>query len=463
MGPDGKYRLNGAVVSSTDHAAALATTAANAARNAPAQPAPPASVQPATMAAAPKPLGNSPVARAIQSQYPGGIPGTIPPAAAPSAPSAQPAPGTQPAPTAAPDAPKSPGLIEINGQKIDPASLPPTQGYGFSGTPATADQQAAYQARQPAANPYGLLANDAPEVVAAKQLLGMSDGIGGRNYKAGNLAKATPQQILSEAALLPQRQQQQAGQIDQAALKAAMDSLKPNAGQPVDPNIAASLYVQKGGKDPKQIEALRQAGVEAAKFSAPVKPQPGSAGYSTITLPGGGTVVRDNATGSPLSGGDIQQPKEAPKKAEAEVNFETNIGQALSGVKKLREVIGRSGNYESGTFGNSSDATLLDQLPYQLAIQMAKIADPGSVAREGEVASAKKYLIPMGLGTTNTESLAALDNLEASINGYKTDRQKSMGQKPSAESAPAAKPPVDPAAALAELQRRKAGATVAAK
>jgi hypothetical protein len=372
------------------------------------------------------------------------------------------------------------GYIEIDGRRIDLASLPPTQGYGFTGTPATADQQAAAArqaeaaARQAAAaarqtgqaqqNPYGIRPNDTPEVAMAKQLLGQSNGIGGRHYGAGNLLQATPQQILNELALLPKRQAGQAGQIDAAALRTAVATMgKGQPGAQVDPVGALNSYVQAGGRDPKNMEMLKQAGVEAAKFNAPAKPKPGSQGYTTVTLPGGGSVVQDVATGAPLSGGDIQQPKEAPKKSEAEVNFETNIGAALNGIKELKAVVGRSGNYESGTFGNASDATKLHQLSYTLAIQYAKLADPGSVAREGEVAAAQKYLIPVGMGTTNKETLSALDNLENQINVIKSERQKAIGRSPGGGSPfAAAKPTLDAndpairAAAAAALAERRA-------
>lgn len=46
--------------------------------------------------------------------------------------------------------------------------------------------------------------------------------------------------------------------------------------------------------------------------------------------------------------------------------------------------------------------------PYELALAIAKVVDPGSVAREGEVAAAQRFMIPMGFWTSNDVTKAAI-------------------------------------------------------
>lgn len=361
--PDGSGRIvkNGVIVSAADAAASQATTAQNAARqtgssqitgSGPIQTTPitgSAPIQTGQIRSSgpiqTSPIGNSPVARAIQANFPGVY-------------------GQQPgAPSAAPSAPAqmSPDVNSYTGSRYDPnfqqnnapTAMPgaPTPGVGIQVTGYSGSR---YDPNFAANNP-GPRPLEANEVTMARQLLGMNDGVDGRNYKAGNMANATPQQILNEAALLPIRQQRQAGQINAAAARAAISTMgQPPAGAQVDPVGALNSYIREGGTDPKMMEMFKQAGIEAAKFNAPAKPQPGSQGYSTITLPGGGTVVRDNATGAPLSAGDIQKP-DKPEKApkgkdltDTELKRITAVNQSRADLDALEK---QFNSYQDTDFG----------------------------------------------------------------------------------------------------------------
>lgn len=59
-------------------------------------------------------------------------------------------------------------------------------------------------------------------------------------------------------------------------------------------------------------------------------------------------------------------------------------------------------------------AAQMDSLIYQMAVDYAKLVDPESVAREGEVASAQKYMLPFrengGLTTKNSTAKAQIDS-----------------------------------------------------
>jgi len=126
----------------------------------------------------------------------------------------------------------------------------------------------------------------------------------------------------------------------------------------------------------------------------------------------------------------------------------------LQKIQQLRETIKKFGNFESATVGNPPAAAALKQIPFQLAIMHAKIADPTSVAREGEVAAAQKYMLPTGFWTTNDATLAYLDGLEKTFQGYSKSR-KSAQKKPAAETQPS--PAGAPPTAAPETYRHSDG------
>lgn len=111
----------------------------------------------------------------------------------------------------------------------------------------------------------------------------------------------------------------------------------------------------------------------------------------------------------------IMEPKpedKAPKKTTADIAFEQNAASALRLSKQLSEAIKKYGTFEAASPEGSAK---LGQLPYQLAIAYAKTVDPSSVAREGEVDAAKKYLIPMGITTRNETALIAAEEFKKDI------------------------------------------------
>lgn len=103
----------------------------------------------------------------------------------------------------------------------------------------------------------------------------------------------------------------------------------------------------------------------------------------------------------------------------SEKTFMANAKEYLEQLKELEGTVKSYGNFELATPGATKGAieasAKLDQLPYKMAITYAKIVDPQSVAREGEVAAAQKYVIPMGLMTGNDKTLAAIKNQREEI------------------------------------------------
>lgn len=120
-----------------------------------------------------------------------------------------------------------------------------------------------------------------------------------------------------------------------------------------------------------------------------------------------------------------QKPEEkAPKKTAADITFEQNASAALRFTNQLTDAIQKYGTFE---LASPEGAAKLGQLPYQMAIAYAKTVDPSSVAREGEVAAAQKYLIPMGIGTRNATALAAAKDFKKDIEERVSQYKKSTG------------------------------------
>lgn len=122
-----------------------------------------------------------------------------------------------------------------------------------------------------------------------------------------------------------------------------------------------------------------------------------------------------------------QKKKEAKS---GEVSFETNLAQAGEFVNELKGAVTRNGTWEAdwGPLSDSKDGAILKQTPYKLAITYAKIVDPDSVAREGEVAAAQKYLIELGATKNKKAVLAQIDLMASTINQYKKNRGSASGK-----------------------------------
>lgn len=104
--------------------------------------------------------------------------------------------------------------------------------------------------------------------------------------------------------------------------------------------------------------------------------------------------------------------------AQAKTNSETTYryNALINNSEKLKQLVKQHGTTEV----TGSAGTEMDRLVYEMAIDYAKMVDPDSVAREGEVSAAQKYMLPFresfmgigpkGLGTTNETALSQIDN-----------------------------------------------------
>lgn len=121
---------------------------------------------------------------------------------------------------------------------------------------------------------------------------------------------------------------------------------------------------------------------------------------------------------------EVKEEDKAPKKTAADVTFEQNASAALRFTNQLSDAIKKYGTFEMASPEGSAQ---LGQLPYQMAIAYAKTVDPSSVAREGEVSAAQKYLIPIGLGTRNETALKAAESFKKDIEERVRQYKKSTG------------------------------------
>jgi hypothetical protein len=120
-------------------------------------------------------------------------------------------------------------------------------------------------------------------------------------------------------------------------------------------------------------------------------------------------------------------------------NFVANI---VDGLNNMRRQIQDTGTFElTGPESENMERWLTD-----VATNMAKLADPGSVAREGEVALAKKGLIPTGTAALGMSNATAIKIIDAALADVEKKRQNAYRVRQitppniAAPSAPAAAP-----------------------
>lgn len=120
-----------------------------------------------------------------------------------------------------------------------------------------------------------------------------------------------------------------------------------------------------------------------------------------------------------------------------ELAFETNVQMGTKLADQLAAAVEESGTWEAGNIpliSNKKNAAIIDAAPYQLAITYAKIVDPASVAREGEVAAAQKYMLDLGMFSSKEKALEGIENMKKTMAEYSSTRRGIQG-KPAASAA----------------------------
>lgn len=123
-----------------------------------------------------------------------------------------------------------------------------------------------------------------------------------------------------------------------------------------------------------------------------------------------------------------QTPAQAKQVAKSdEVNY--RVKSINSALDRLEKNVSDNGTFEA--FGTSS-ANMESDI-YNVALDYAKLVDPESVAREGEVAAAKKYMLPIqGMFTRNSTAKALIDDMRAKVKQRATDIAPASQAQPSA-------------------------------
>lgn len=108
-------------------------------------------------------------------------------------------------------------------------------------------------------------------------------------------------------------------------------------------------------------------------------------------------------------------------------------------AQELKDIVKEYGTFE--LFGDAESK--MDSKIYQMAVDYAKLVDPDSVAREGEVAAAQKYMLPfrknMGASTKNETALKQIDNYLKDLDSRLMAREQ--GQLGIAVAGPKSEPP----------------------
>lgn len=120
------------------------------------------------------------------------------------------------------------------------------------------------------------------------------------------------------------------------------------------------------------------------------------------------------------------EKKVAAGKQGSEVSYRYNMLQ--SNADKLKGLVNKHGTMAV----TGSAGTEMDSAVYQMAVDYAKLVDPESVAREGEVASAKKYMLPFrdwgGATTSNETAIQSIENYKKSLDDRLVSRISALEQ-----------------------------------
>ena len=96
----------------------------------------------------------------------------------------------------------------------------------------------------------------------------------------------------------------------------------------------------------------------------------------------------------------------------ADLSFEQNAVSAMRYADQFENLIDKYGTFE---LYSPQGSALLKQIPQQMAISYAKLVDPSSVAREGEVEMMKQTIVPLGLFTRNETAKQAIQNFRNDV------------------------------------------------
>lgn len=226
---------------------------------------------------------------------------------------------------------------------------------------------------------------------------------------------------LADAPVSDARQEYASAGAERDQLSSALSKMSSSAGalggqqaEYLKPQDFAGVQKQREAFAAPQKPSIVQEYL-MKKMAAQTPPKPVSYEQGKETSKSGKALVFNPQTGEYTEGPEVQvkptiSPIQEAKIAEQqnkveESTYRKNILQ--QNAAKLKQLIKDYGTFE--LTGPQSES--MDSLIYQMAVDYAKLVDPESVAREGEVAAAQKYMLPVkGLTVRNDTAVQLIDN-----------------------------------------------------
>lgn len=211
-------------------------------------------------------------------------------------------------------------------------------------------------------------------------------------------------------------------------------SADPGLGN-LDDTAVSGIFAEEQAKARREGAAAKLAERKAA---APLGPKPPSADQSLRSekLKLEVEKLRNEQAGGPGSTTDKTAKASIDKKKQQVLEVDNYVGNIKRNIKLIKDQIAKTGTFElAGPEGAVNERRLTE-----IATDMAKLADPGSVAREGEVMLMRKGLVDTGIGgafTRDDTAQAVLDALSSDVDRRREEAYLVRGLKMGATGAEA--------------------------
>lgn len=195
----------------------------------------------------------------------------------------------------------------------------------------------------------------------------------------------------------------------------------------IDAKVAQYLMDQKAKKEQadlsqsrfdQEMELKRQA---LQKKDTPEQPKFASTGKTDEQ----GNLILLDQFGNTKVGPKVsaRTPEESATQKAGQQELAYRYKTLQTNAEKLKKLVGQYGTME--VFGPTSSE--MDSLIYQMAVDYAKMVDPTSVAREGEVAAAQKYMLPIrnmgGMAYSNETAMKLINNYQKDLEARLANRE----------------------------------------
>lgn len=119
--------------------------------------------------------------------------------------------------------------------------------------------------------------------------------------------------------------------------------------------------------------------------------------------------------------------------SEAELAYNSNSAMFMHDIDTLQNTVKDFGTFESPYIGDQNARAILQQKPEQLAVEFAKLIDPATAAREGEVENIRKNILSIGATTSVEQAMAALSAAREFVRNHARARELAKAGNTAAE------------------------------